>query len=331
MPGSIACGRCGASLRLAATTIGIHPPRAGALTKQWRRWVPLRNRYFYAVRDLFRKPLLDVSAFFLRGVDLRELSSAVIVRMIVPGWAQIYRGQARRGQLFLFPWLVLLFLSVLCLGSTASGWCFGFLISLHAMSIVDLFARFEGVERGRRLVVCFLVLALVSMPYILVVTQSARVISVRQFLADAEPFSSGDVVLYRPRAYLNSGPQIGDVVIYRNRPYRTGGVNGLYVYDGEWVNRIVAAGGSHVVWKNSQLTVDGQPAEHLPLNASRLPAAMEVLVPADCFCILPTTIPNPGAPLDKQSSEALSIVDRTSILGKVIVRNYPPHRWWWLN
>jgi hypothetical protein len=237
---------------------------------------------------------------------------------------------SRRGRIFLFPWLVLLISAILCYGSVIGGWCIGFAVALHGLSVADLVISSDELNPLPRIGWGIACLALVAAPYWFAVTQFNRVLTPRQYLADSPPFMRGDVVLYRPNAYLQAVPQAGDVVLYRNTPYTSGAYGYYNRYDGEWIDRIVAKGGSRVRWDHGQLWVDGKISPHRPLNPGSLPANLELEVPPGAYCILPSMIPTMGRELNTGGWQVLSIVNPERIEGRAVVRNYPLGRWWWI-
>lgn len=137
MPGVNTCGRCGASLQLAALAIDVHPPRASPAAKALRRWLPmlwLRNQLrgvlsaMLAARKMLRWP---------SGWPAPRL----LLRTIVPGWAHWYLGRTRRA-LWVFGWYLAFLLAGLLLLGTSLGWTLLILaVFLHAVSIADIVGR----------------------------------------------------------------------------------------------------------------------------------------------------------------------------------------------
>jgi hypothetical protein len=331
MPGSAGCGRCGTSLQLTSATIAVHPPRASVWMKRLRRWLPL-GRQYYSFRGVLMAPLKTFGPS-IEGIALRDLSIATLLRMLIPGWVQIHEGLLTRGRLFLVAWIVPLLGSVLFIGSTIGATLFGLALAVHTASILDrLFGAYEAVLT-QRIIACIVTLIVVSTLYLTCISFGSRWIAVRVFTAPIGDFSTGDVVVYGPNAYQSANPIVGDVVLYRNRPYTTGGQGERAIrinYNGQWINRIVAGPGSLVTWNKGELQVNGERSTHLPLNAPLLPKQLELRVPGDCYCILPTTILN-VSPSDENAWQVLSLVGRGDIEGKAYLRNYPFYRWWWID
>src|SRR5262245_31071590 len=111
MPGVAACGRCGGSLQLTSTAIDVHPPRAGAWAKALRRVSPGRRSYQF--RDLLwaRIPRLGGDHY----ADVPE--AGILVRLAVPGWAQIYCGRTALGWSLLAGFACFLLVAVVFIGT----------------------------------------------------------------------------------------------------------------------------------------------------------------------------------------------------------------------
>ena len=159
----------------------------------------------------------------------------------------------------------------------------------------------------------------------------AGFVSSRRLIQTATPFAPGDVVVFRPNAYATALPRPGDVVLYRNQALNVRGMagrrNARMRIEGEWVDRVIAGPNSRVVWQNGKLTVNGKPSQIQPLNGAFLPARIELVVPGDACCILPTTNPY----LMGSFSEADCVVYQTQLVGQAVARNYPFWRWWWFD
>src|SRR5437660_6889638 len=106
MPGVDVCGRCGSSLRLATAVLDVHPPRARPWVKRLRRILPL-SRASVGVRDA----AAEVSRQLRWTADELRVpvpEAALLLRLVVPGWAHFRCGQRFRGRVYLGLYLALL-------------------------------------------------------------------------------------------------------------------------------------------------------------------------------------------------------------------------------
>jgi hypothetical protein len=317
MPGITTCGRCGTSLQLASATIDVHPPRANRIVKRWRRWFPLM-RYWNRFRNAHLFARVRISGW---PTDLQR--PGVLLRMIVPGWAQRYTGR-----LILARWMFGCYLAVLLLGllftGTVLGWLLlGLAVSIHATSILDIVGT-SVVSFRLRLIYTGVAITMLT---ILVYYPAGRLLSVvanpQQFSVAAPPFEAGDVLLVNSYAYRWSDPQPGDVVHYA---LPTRDVQGrlpdghamTYRLEGDRINRILAKAGQRVTSSQGNLLIDGQPSLWLPLGTQSFPDSLDITVPVGSYLIFPSTDQFPPAVW-----QIASIVPRGQIWGRVYWRSQP--------
>jgi hypothetical protein len=169
LPGMAACGRCGARLDLAKAMIDVHPPRPRPAWKHLRRLIPwygvvLRTRENAArLGDrVLRLPGSMISTG--RGIltdftSVRE-SRGVLLRVVVPGWPQIFAGDRARGKILLGIYTGLLGLGALAWGSDLGSTFLLLAAAVHAASVVDaVFNATSGaIARAIGLMLCFAVL-----------------------------------------------------------------------------------------------------------------------------------------------------------------------------
>ena len=317
IPGVQACGRCGASLQLASSAIDVHPPRASRAAKWRRRWFPI-TRYWNRFRAARVFAGIRISGW---PADLQR--PGVLLRMIVPGWAQRCIGRSVRARWMFGCYLGLLLSALLFIG-TALGWLLlGLALSLHAASILDIVATSVVDFRQRLIYTGAAMLILTTLVYYPVGRLLARVATPQRFNLAAPPFEAGDVVLVNPSAYRGSDPRPGDVVHYgfRSQDVRVSGRGqrpAIYRLQGDRVDRILAQAGDKVTCDQGKLSVNGQPSPWLPLNPQRLPDKLELIVPKNCYLIFPST-----DPLLFDVGQIASIVPREQIWGRVYWRNQP--------
>lgn len=334
MPGTALCVRCGTSLNLATMAIDVYPPRAGKRRKAIRRWLPL-GRTYYPLRNALAASRQTVAAAIAAGLNIHLPAKGDVARMIVPGWAHMHLGHRDRGRAFLFGWLATLVVGVLTFGTTIGAIALGLAFATHAASILDLLMQVNQTSARTLVLVTTLVFVALLAIYIPAGRAASQFISSRQLLQTTEPFVSGDVVLFSPRAYDTALPAPGDIVLYRNRSFRTAvqdyafrdAINRI---EGEWVDRVVAGPNSTVKWEKGKLFVNGKSSPFLPLNPANLPPSLEIIVPSNACCVLPTTNPYFRESNSAEVFQSNCIVPRSLLVGKVIVRNYPVWRWWWV-
>ncbi|HUY32844.1 MAG TPA: S26 family signal peptidase [Pirellulales bacterium] len=333
MPGVQACGRCGASLRLAALVIDVHPPRAGAWAKRWRRWLPFGGFNLPFGRFELRRGF-NFSARGILGHGPGEGPAwAVLRRMVLPGWSQIYQGNAARGRWFLGSYLACLLLGLGTAGSFVGSVFLGLAVAAHASSTIDVAVSGLSSRQGRQFYSLMGCLMLALMIYVPAGWLATQVASPRQLLAAAAPFHRGDVVLVNFEVYGRREPHPGEVVLYDVRRATVASPTAWRTATqiaGERIDRILAGSGQKVTIDAGRVVVDGQPVPYLPLNPKRMPATLSVEVPSHCFLILPTTALADRYDLTGLDWQRLGLVPTSSVMGKVYLRHYPFWRFWWI-
>lgn len=320
MPGVKACGRCGSLLRLDALAISVHPPRATAWAKRWRRWV-VRTRM--TVQDAARAAFVQ-----LIHADVYDAPAwPVLCRAIVPGWPQFYQGQRLRGCCFLGVYAILMSLALAMLGSDLGSLFLGFALAAHASSVLDvaLPATREADARLARIVALLVVVGTIAyMVPIYIVTQLAWP---QRINATTGPLVAGDAVLVNTGIYRLRLPQPGDTVLYELPDVRAAGRYrdhaANFVFQGQRIDRIIAGPEEQVHVEGGNLFVDGRPSTHVPLDTSRLPKKLDIKVPAGCYLILPTTTLAEGMDLERLDWARASIVPAERIVGRVWLRHWP--------
>jgi hypothetical protein len=336
MPGNSACMQCGASLTLTSAAIAIHPPRASTTSKWLRSWFPAL-RYYHWLRyridelDIFRLP-----AWVSAACVVAQLNPGTWPRMVIPGWGHAHQGQFARGRWFLIGWLATALLCAFTFGSGISAVFAGLVLAVHGGAIVDLAWQSRDLKDQRTAIASVLVTTLaagvmVAALYIPLQWAVSSVIDARQWLRDAPPLATDDVVLFRPQASLGSLPQPGEVVVYIREGYSIpqGYHRVLQRLTGDvGMDRIIAGSASVVRWRSGELTVNGETTEWRPINMTHMPGDFELHVPLGSVCIFPST----DAPLSRSGSLEQwlqqSLVRHEAILGRAVVRNYPFWRFW---
>lgn len=321
MPGMAVCGRCGAQLRLSAATVDVHPPRASVRAKQLRRWFPS-----YRLAGAWRGVLNRVSAS--PDFDWDRLPVGVFLRMVVPGWPQRYLGQPQRGRLMLGLYAALLALGTLSLGTTFGALVLGTALAVHISSILDVLWPVAQGWRTRCVAMLACVAAVGTLVYLPAIWAFSQVLGVRQIAITAGPLRAGDAILFRPGAAAD----VGDVVLYEISQAQVltrapGGYPAYYRVQGQYIDRIIGAGGQVIEWKQQRLRVDGQSSPYQPLHPAAVTADLQFTVPAGYYGILPSTQPQNAPSFPPEVWQTISLVPQGQILGRVVLRQRPIGRW----
>jgi hypothetical protein len=325
MPGLEMCGRCGASLRLAALAIDVHPPRASAWAKRSRRLLPTGR--------LGIRRSLGAIAQGLTGLRIADVPAVpVLLRMIVPGWPQVHLGHHRRGRWFLGAYLGCLVPGLLMAGSPLGSVLLGLAVATHLSSVLDIVLAGAAESRAARAILCCGLVIAVYLPAGWLALQFALP---RRIVQPVGPFARGDVVLVNSCIYRWRQPAPGDVVLYDVVPFRiagrtVGGQNAVLAVAGERIDRILAGPGQILEIKEGRLTVDSHALEHSALNPAALPATLKVEVPENAYLIVPTTSAMDRFNLQPSDWHAVSVVPAEQVIGKVWVRHHPFWRFWWI-
>jgi len=316
MPGSEVCARCSTSLQLAVVALDVHPPRAGKLAKQLRRVAPIRAASHKYVQHADR-------------IDRARRIWALVWRLIVPGWAQWYRGRGRHGAMFLGAVLFFAAASVYNFGSALGDFCIAGLFTAHLWSIIDVFNDYFPKEefgpRFARATLAMLLLGvIVYLPIYNAVENFAQPLV---YTGDSATLHNGDVVLVNYRYQGTLWPRRGQVVLYETHVEIDEGYWGrerqIYQAFGQRIDRVLAVGGDHVRWVNGLLYVNGQLSPFRPLNPNRGPQNFETTVNDACVLILPSTLNAPDMEPGGNVWMQLAMVPQSSLDGLVYWRMQP--------
>jgi hypothetical protein len=333
MPGVGTCGRCGSTVALQTLDVDIHPPRASERAKRWRRWLPFRFAY-YSARNANQR--VQESWFHhVWQIESPNLPLGTIGRMIVPGWPQFHMGQPIRGRTFLLAWIAFVVLAMLFYGVTLGSVFLGLAFSVHVSSCLSILHRGGIDSRGFWVNVVLVFFGLLVCVYLPAGWMVSRTVRPAVMEADSAIFASGDVLLCSPAAFWLRAPRPGDVVVYQQSavnytlppPQHTA----VRIAEGQRIDRILAGPGDTIIWKDGQLTVNGQPSELLPLNpdglrpvnANTVVPTLMFTLPAGCYLILPSVGPHIPGTLNARGWRELSVIQADAIVGRVLLRSYP--------
>lgn len=323
MPGLDQCGRCGTSLRLATAVIDVNPPRASqrSLARSFENSFAGLRRY---LRELSQRRL--VRPLGGDGVVLTGSPGDVAIRLIVPGWPQLFLGQTFRGRLLLGTWLVFLSLAILYWGTFGGSIALGLVFAVHLSSVIDIVFTGTSDRLSRLFCSVFygsLIIGVVYFPAIFVLRHVAVA---QQMNWAAGGWERDDVVLYNVWA----SPKPGAIVIYemstatlqsnaRGEPQAR--------IAGRQVDRILAGPGQTVTVKQGEMLVDGVPAKWHPMAEDMHLADGQITVPDDHYLITPSSNPMlVRVPASLWTAHRLGLIPRNRIVGTVYLRTYPLSR-----
>ena len=226
-----------------------------------------------------------------------------------------------------------LYVALMAVGSLTIGTTFGALmlgtaLAVHISSIIDVLWPVAHGWRTRSVATLVCIAAVGAGVYFPVIWAASQIVNVRRVAMPAGPLRAGDAILFRP----GTAAGVGDVVLYEIPPAwvmtRTpAGYPANYYVQGEFVDRVLAAGGQSVAWKQGRLQIDGQDSPHQPLHPAALTADLQFNVPAGYYGILPSTQPWNAPSFPPEVWQTISVVPQGRILGRVVLRQRS--FWWW--
>lgn len=320
MPGSGRCARCGAMLALATAAIDVHPPRATGWSRKlpwFTNWQWNINRIRALVWSIICSPFGPREAIVDRPPS--------VLALLLPGRAQIQRGEKARGWTFLVLYLGLLAMGALLLGTSRGSILLGLAFTTHVTSAVDaVAANYSSFGDRFRLTLCVGVL-LASLVYWPASWAILRVATPLQITGEMPPFQRGDVVWYNRSAAAS----VGSLVVYEVPELSVAGrMNGqaaMFNIEGMRINRVAAVAGQQVQWNGSQLLVDGTPAAWQPATPPPDRVA-NFAIPEGHALILPDNLWPREAQLGRDSWKHVAVVPVAQIEGIVYFRNLPWRR-----
>jgi hypothetical protein len=334
IPGLTICGRCGSLLELKGAAIDVHPPRASSRAKRRRRWFSARR--YYQARDALQDSLDRTAGTLVQDLRVPLPEPDIAPRLIVPGWAHIHTGMVLRGWIFLGVFLTLLALGLLFWGSPLGAACIGFAFSAHVSSVLDFLNR-QGTVRFPSPVLTSVLAALVLGVFLYwpIGWAASHVAAVREYSYDSTLFHQSDLVLINEWAFLMREPQPGDIVLYEPDFVTGVQVGGAFhtrymLRENQAIERIVGGPGDHVLWDHGALTINDSPVAWTPLSPQRLPARLEIVVPAYNYLILPSTSQASIGDGSPDAWKARSLVRREQIVGTAYLRLQPISRLWFI-
>jgi hypothetical protein len=309
-------------LGLASMAIDVNPPRARRLSARmpglWSRFWFLRQAiayHFPSFRSVFQR-------LFSRFDDA-DFRIGTILRAIVPGWAHSYRGNRPRAVIFFVSFFALFIPALLFFGTSLGSILIGLAFAMHVAASSDaLVGQFATI--GSRVLFalgCAVVLGLgIYEPVARLVSHHAIPIQVNQ---NVPPFAAGEVLWYSPSAQAEPG----DYVLYRVPETAVAGqINGhhaRYEFRNQWINRVVALAGQHVIFKARQLYVDGALSAWQPTVGEWSDFESDFKVPAGNLFIPPDSLIPTAAEIREAAWHHLCLVPESNIVGRIFFRSQP--------
>jgi len=319
MPGSGRCARCGASLALATAAIDVHPPRAGRLSRLspplWRLW--------YAVGRMGAKVSPALTAAFASRAAITNFDLPTLLRCIIPGWPQYHRGDRPVAAVYFVGYLSLLLPGIIFAGTWLGSLLLGLAGAMHIVAVCDavVSAFATPSDRIAFTLVCGLVLCFaVYLPVGWLISRVATPISINMTIP---PFQQGEVLWYTRVAT----PSPGDLVLYTmprvTAAGRMFGGNANYVFQGQWIGRVMAMSGQNVSVDKGRWLVDGMSNKWQPTDSPMLTEGTSWVVPDGHAFIFPEGLVPGGAQLDLGTLQQLYVVPVARIAGRLYFRSSP--------
>ncbi len=319
MPGSGRCARCGSSLALATAAIDVHPPRAGRVARRMPRFWGIKQAWgnFSMVAG---RPFENYFAAF----DDTNFDLSTVVRLIVPGWATWYRGRPARGLTFFAAFVGLLLSGIVLFGTGLGSVLLGLAFGVHVASAVDAMIGKFAEFNSRLMFTLACGLALLFLVYLPIGFFVGRVATPIQITQAIGVFQRGDVLWYD-----RSADVAADDLVYYNVPETrvagrlASGQAANFVFQNQWINRVLAVGGQTVAWDGSRLQVDGSPIVWQGRTDFGIAPGESFVVPAGYVLIPPETLVVRDVHFDVATWRRLALVPRGSVIGQIYFRSLP--------
>jgi hypothetical protein len=203
---------------------------------------------------------------------------------------------------------------VLC-GTWLGSLLLGLAGAMHIASICDAVVTTFATPSDRIAftLVCGLILCfVVYLPVGWLISRVATPISIN---ATMPPFQRGEVLWYTRW----TTPARGDLVVY-TLP-RVGAGN--YVFQGDWIGRVLAMPGETVSVENERWLIDGVEGEWQPPLHPSMRAGFSYIVPEDHLFLYPDGLIPWAAPLDAEDLRQMHVTPRTRVAGRLYFRSLP--------
>ncbi len=238
----------------------------------------------------------------------------------MPGVHQIRRGQPAVGWLLLGSFFAMLTIAI-SMGGTGMGGAFlGLLFALHVGATIDATFRSFDDLRTRFLYTAAVAVMMGLAIYWPTIWAIGQYVTSLRIVEPNRYFDAGDVLFYNRSSTI----RVGDIVVYElptTARIQVGPV--VYEVAGTRINRMVAVAGQQVQTQGGKLMVDGVVSPWQPISKTySLNKPFEV--PSGSVFILPDDlVRNNGQILDSRAMDALAVVQRRNVHGKIVLRTFP--------
>jgi hypothetical protein len=362
LPGQAACFRCGSLLEAKAGSIEVHPPRAPAWRKPFRRALR-RMRHFGAARQAEKlahraAERSATAAFRVTGLPRRSSSEGelkwgelwlalrdaaiALALSIVPGLAHAVRHQFGAIYLYVISWLVSLVMGILFFGKSLGSASMASAFVLHAWIAMDAVVgtkRFKeemtaAARMGWRLFGIGAGVLLLYVVYVQVQSAIGFTVGLSGVTVPAHNVARGDSILCR---FLpaNREPALkrGDLVLVRVSEVINGegarGTRGEYV--GELVGQLIGLPGDDLRLTPGGFVVNGRaydPLKFLPQSSLRGQTASRRLGKDEYFVTMVWIATRRGVPAGAGDAGAPvdprnCVYNRRDVLARGVMRWWP--------
>jgi len=358
MPGQAACFRCGSLLEAKAGAVEVHPPRAPAWKKPFRRaarWMrqfgAARSAEKFAHRAADRTAAAAFGRTGLPGVlhsagvpgrrELwRALRDAVIALAlsIVPGLAHALRHQFRTICLYVISWFVSLVAGILFFGQTLGAVSIASAFVLHAWIAMDAVLNTKQFKEemtaiariGWRLCGIAAFVFLLYVAYLQVQHVVGFTVGLADIAVPAHQVKLGDSILCRYLAADLEPPPLkrGDLVLVPGRElvYGDGARGTPRAYVGEIVTQLLALPGDVLRLGPDGFAVNGRQLDPLKFP---IPASLHGQIAAlalgkdEYFVTMEMRMTGDGVARAAEVNLSACVYHRPEMLARGVMRWYP--------
>ena len=232
-----------------------------------------------------------------------------------------------RALVFFFSYVGLLMPAVVFAGTFLGSILLGLAVAMHITSFCDAVVAVFGSPRDRVIFTLMGGLFLSVAVYWPLGWLVSRVATPIQINHTIPPFQQGDVLWFSRRSI----PERGELVLYSLTRLTSAGRTEAghaanFVFEGDWIGRIIANAGESVSLKQGQLLVDGAVSEWQPAAMQNTNADTTWTIPEGHALVFPEGLVPDGARLKVETLKMLYDVPLVRLRGHVYFRSLPLSR-----